>query len=1100
MTAPTDIAEPGPEGGPAPRRRHAGRCAALALLALMAAALVGLAVAMVDRPVAAPAWLRVKIEERIAATLPGIEIRFGRMSLLVQRSGLARVILWDVDIRNARGEQVAALSDIEAGLAPGPLLRGQLVLKEAQVSGAFVTVKRDVQGRLGLALGDVFAEDTRTPDLPQIVRQVDTLFQDPRLAGLRLVEADALTLRYEDARARRGWTADGGRLRLAREAGQLRLSGDLALLGGGAGVAAVELNAASPIGEDSLDFGIVLSDLAAQDIATQSPALAWLRALDAPISGALRSRLDADGALGPLNATLRIGEGVLQPNLATRALPFEAARAYFTYDPGAALLRFDEVSVRSPLGQVTAEGKAQLVGLDSGWPTRLTGQFRATSLEMAEGTLLDRALVLSAAEADLQLQLEPFTLQIGRVQSTDPALPVTARGTLYARPDGWELALDARLARTDRAQLLSYWPETALPRPRAWVADHVRAAELADVTLALRSLPGAAPHVYLDAAVEGADVAYNPRLPALGDGAGRLTIDGNRLALRLSAGTIRPGAGGAVDLAGSTLVIPDLRAPTVRGELALSARGSLTAALAYLDNEAWQLLSKVGRDATLASGAVTLDGRITMPLVRGLKLSQVDLALDGVLREVASDTLVRGHSLRAARLDLAVSNDEVEVAGPVTLSGVAARGTWRQPLRGGGMSRVRAEVTLNDRALRAFGVTLPQGLVSGEGQAALSVDLPAGRPPEFRAESDLAGLSLSIPQIGWTLPRRGTGRLAVAGRLGTPVEIDRLELTGAGLRAEGRLALTASGGFEALELSRLEVGSWLASAGRLVARGPGAAPGVALQGGTLDLRRAPFGATGGDSNSAAGGGGPVRLALDRLQVTDSIVLDRFRGDFDTARGLRGQFSARLGGVAPIDGQVLPWNGGTAFRIDGEDAGDILKAANLLRTVKDGRFRLDMTPVPGQPGTYDGQMRIEGTRLQKAPAIGALLDAISIVGLLDQLNGPGIYFSEVEAEFRLTPGQVILSRSSAVGPSMGISLDGYYDLASGQMDMQGVLSPIYMVNAIGRLIARKGEGLIGFNFNLKGTAERPRVLVNPLSVFTPGMFRDIFRRPPPKVTQ
>ena len=139
-------------------------------------------------------------------------------------------------------------------------------------------------------------------------------------------------------------------------------------------------------------------------------------------------------------------------------------------------------------------------------------------------------------------------------------------------------------------------------------------------------------------------------------------------------------------------------------------------------------------------------------------------------------------------------------------------------------------------------------------------------------------------------------------------------------------------------------------------------------------------------------------------------------------------------------------------------------------------------------------------MQKAPAIASLLDAISIVGIIDQMNGPGIFFSDVEARFRLTPSRVIVSESSAVGPSMGISMDGYYDLGSGQMDFQGVLSPIYAVNAIGRLIARKGEGLIGFNFNLRGTTGAPRVAVNPLSVFTPGMFRDIFRRPPPKLSQ
>lgn len=158
------------------------------------------------------------------------------------------------------------------------------------------------------------------------------------------------------------------------------------------------------------------------------------------------------------------------------------------------------------------------------------------------------------------------------------------------------------------------------------------------------------------------------------------------------------------------------------------------------------------------------------------------------------------------------------------------------------------------------------------------------------------------------------------------------------------------------------------------------------------------------------------------------------------------------------------------------------------------------PVRGQDGTYDGSLMIRETRLQDAPAITGLLDAISVVGLLDELNGSGIYFSEVEARFRLSPRQVVLTRSSAIGPSMGISMDGFYNLADKRMDMQGVLSPIYILNGIGQLFARKGEGLIGFNFNLRGAASDPQVSVNPLSAFTPGIFRDIFRRPPPSVSQ
>jgi hypothetical protein len=36
--------------------------------------------------------------------------------------------------------------------------------------------------------------------------------------------------------------------------------------------------------------------------------------------------------------------------------------------------------------------------------------------------------------------------------------------------------------------------------------------------------------------------------------------------------------------------------------------------------------------------------------------------------------------------------------------------------------------------------------------------------------------------------------------------------------------------------------------------------------------------------------------------------------------------------------------------------------------------------------------------------------------------------------------------------------------------------------------------------MTGAAEDPRVSVNPLSILTPGMFRDIFRSEPPKLDQ
>ena len=81
--------------------------------------------------------------------------------------------------------------------------------------------------------------------------------------------------------------------------------------------------------------------------------------------------------------------------------------------------------------------------------------------------------------------------------------------------------------------------------------------------------------------------------------------------------------------------------------------------------------------------------------------------------------------------------------------------------------------------------------------------------------------------------------------------------------------------------------------------------------------------------------------------------------------------------------------------------------------------------------------------------------------------------------------------------MGLSMDGHYDLGDDRLAMQGVISPIYLINGIGAVLTRKGEGLIGFNYELSGSAANPRVQVNPLSALAPGMLREVMRAPPPE---
>jgi hypothetical protein len=349
--------------------------------------------------------------------------------------------------------------------------------------------------------------------------------------------------------------------------------------------------------------------------------------------------------------------------------------------------------------------------------------------------------------------------------------------------------------------------------------------------------------------------------------------------------------------------------------------------------------------------------------------------------------------------------------------------------------------------------------------------------------------------LGWSKSANQAGSLKLTASLGNAVTVDSLRLDAPGLKASGKITTTAAGGLDRATFSRVQVGNWLDAPVTLVGRGKNQAPAIEVTSGTLDLRRAEFGA--GGSGSGGDAGGPMRIRLDKLQITDTLALRNMRGDFTTKSGLDGAFTGALNGATQVSGRVIPQNGRSAVRITSKDAGGIFASAGLLKQARGGTLALTLLPV-GKDGAFDGKLNVKNTRVKDAPAIAALLNALSIVGLLEQMGGSGIHFNEVEAAFRLTPSTMTLTQASAVGPSMGISMDGVYAVDNGTLNMQGVISPIYLLNGIGSILTRKGEGLIGFNYSLTGDATNPKVRVNPLSALTPGMFRDIFRAPAPKL--
>lgn len=1099
-TSPPDPAD----AGRRPRRRRVGLWSLLSV-AVMAGAAALLAVSLLGTPLTVPDWLRTRITERINAVSGGVEVQLGDVVVVIEQGWKPRLSLRNVVLRTHDGAPLATLSELGGSVALRPLMQGRLQPGTIRVSGAQLYLRREPDGRVGVSLGAAggpvvrngagagAADETLADDLVSLLGRIDTALQRPALSALRRVRADNLTLRYEDGRAGRAWNVDDGQIELTREGRDLRLRGDFALLGARAYVTTLEMTFASRIGDNAAEFAMRFEDAPAGELALQSPALAWLGALEAPISGGVRVAIDEGGRLGPLGATLDIGAGVLQPNEATKPIAFSSARSDFTYTPASQMIRFENLSLDSEWVSAQAEGAAHLVGMEDGWPDELQAQMRVARIIADPADLYPEPIRIDGASMDMRLVFDPFRLSLGQLSLSDQGRQLVLSGELRGEETGWDLALDGRMDGVDHARLMQLWPVAVIDKTREWVAENVTAGALSNIQFALRSTPKHRPDVYLGFDFDGLDTRFVKEMPPMNDASGAASLQDGRFAIRADRGWVQPAQGGRVDIAGTSFVVPDVdirRGPAI---VNLETESTITAALALLDSEPLKALEKLDRPVNMADGRARVSGRLNFLLKPHLQAEELSYDVAASLADVRSTALVPDRVLAAPSLSLRATNEAIRISGQGRLGQVPVSGVWTaQTGAEASGSRLKGTIEISERFADEFSLGLPPGSLSGAGEASITVDLAPDGTGDFVLRSDLSGVGLRLPQLDWSLAPGSTGNLEVQGRLGQPARIDRLTLDAPGLRSTGSIALRADGTLERALFSRVEVGGWLDAPVELRGRGAGLTPAVVVRGGTVDLRRTSL-TQGRDPRAKQGG--PVSLELDRLQISDGIALTAFRADLDTANGTDGRFSGRVNGGAPITGQIVPQGGRSAFRIRSDDAGGVMRSAGLLNQARGGT--LDLTLVPSAaPGSYEGQLGAENVRLKDAPALAALLSSLSVVGLLEQMGGGGIPFGRVEARFQLSPERVTLMSGSAVGASMGISMDGYYFMESGRMDMQGVVSPFYLVNGIGGVFTRRGEGLVGFNYTIKGTAKAPRVMVNPLSLLTPGMFRELFRRPPP----
>jgi len=984
----------------------------------------------------------------------------------------------DLAIYDGEGRRVAQVPEVYVSLSMRALVTGRIAPRGLLVQGARVQAVRNQDGRMAIDFSG-----GQAAALPAGVPVADAPVADAPVADFTWVF---------EALAQPPGIDLGGRSTLLSQLRQLRLRDT---------VVAVQDNALGIVWRvPKLELDLTRSGsggvegTAALEVTVGERRLAVGARLHLP---SMPAHPDRPASAAPTLA--------VEATLATM-VPAEFAALSPAFAPLAA--------VQAPVAvTATAELGADLVPRQG----RLQVRMSRGELLIARGRIpiSDAMAVVEGTRESMRLTLHRLALPGGTAGVGGEQTIVT--GTAMLEPQAGMLAgvLDLRLDQVRFADLAALWPDgVGGPGAKPWITGNITAGVAHDLRVQLRVI--AAPDLSdgevtgLSGSLEARDMVVHwlRPVPPVEGVAARLTfVSANEIDI-----AVRAGSQGALVVTGGRITLTGLAQHDQYMNIALDLGGPVAELIGVLNHKRVNLLSR--RPIAMRNPAGRMEGRLTvtaLPLENDLTFDDVRLSSTGRLSGLALGGIAAGRDLTNGELSFEAGNDGLQLRGTATLAGIAAQLAVEMDFTDGPPSQAIQKVTVSGTVEAAQLVAL--GLDTKElvldGSAALKLDLVGRRSgrSELAVRGDLAKLGLRADRLNWG---KAAGRSVVA-EATVILErerfagIEKLRIEGDGVSVQGALE-AAAGVPRRLRLSRAVLAPGIDAVADIQwPRAAGEPWVVRLSGANLDIsgemsRRDP---PAKQSEAVRGPPWNAELRVDRLVLGAGRVMTGVlaRSDNDGLVTRTARVTGRAG-AGPFELSILP--SGLAQRrsltVTAQDTGALLRALDVLDDMQGGRLVLNGSYDDSRPDhPLSGSAEVTEFGMRNAPAIGKLLQALTVVGAVEALSGPDLNFNRMVAPFRYA-GQVIeLADARAFSASLGMTVKGRIDVERRQFDLQGTVVPAYFINSLlgrvpllGKLLSPEaGGGLFAMSYGVKGSFDDPSVWVNPLSAVTPGFLRGLF---------
>ena len=716
--------------------------------------------------------------------------------------------------------------------------------------------------------------------------------------------------------------------------------------------------------------------------------------------------------------------------------------------------------------------------------------------------------------------LDRITIDQARVElnhSGDIAPVITLTGEGKALNSTPAVDLNVSMAALSTSELKQYWPVGIKPNTRSWIDENLKNGGLYDTRFKLR-LAGPdinaldATEARLSSELRGVTVRYMKGLPEVENTSGVLTIAGDEVRIDVTGGHVPD------MLSGDGLSVPSgkvrmygLAIGKERANIQLNIEGGFGDVMRLIDHPPLGYASQIGLDAAKAVGNANVALTLDFPLVKDLKLDQLQLGVKAKATNVGIPGIAFGLPLTEGDVALVLDRAGMDVTGNVVLGGIPSAITWRENFNSGDFkSHYVLDPVVNNAQRPLIGLSVIPFIppyIDGAVPAHVVYTVKRDDTSRLEADVNLAPAAMAVPELGW---RKEPGQAATAkieaeftnGKLDT---VPAFRVTsGNDLDVSGSVTFADDGRMKLLTINPSVIGETKLSGDIGIDAGGGYTVSVAgpAFNSTYFWKELNRDDKRGKATNDSSFETLLRLhaSFDRMWLTKTAEFTGVNLDFE--RDYTGiekiELMSNVDGTTPFTFNLNSDKGARKFTGSSANGGSVMRAIGLYSDIVGGNLKINGELAAD--GTVNGMAEIKDFKLVQAPALARLLSVASLTGIVDELRGGGISFQTLRVPFSYANTTLTVRDGEMYGTSLGLTGRGTYSFASSIMNFDGTLIPAYTINSIlssipliGPILTggEKGGGIFAATYSYRGDVATAEPSVNPLAAIMPGFLRHIF---------